>query len=145
MSLLSKIVPKGIRKLTWKKVGHAAKVVVPLAAAVAIPGVGGLLVKGVTAAGSVAGKLASRTAATVGNVAKAASKTAGDLADDISSVRQSVDDARDSLRESAEGVDRAIYGPLPSQSFGAFVQQNGTLLMVGVVGLVLLVVVMRRK
>jgi hypothetical protein len=142
VSLLAKIVPRGLRKLTWKKVGKVAKVAVPLAAAVAIPGLGGVLVKGVTAIGGVARKGAS----TVGNIAKAAGSTAEELASSAIDTFKSVEDARRQVEDAANAVDRATHHqPTAGQNAASFIEQHGTVLALAAVGVVLLFVLVRRK
>lgn len=142
MSLFSKIVPRGLRKLTWKKVGKALPFVAG-AAALALPGVGTAVAAGVAKGAGKLTRGAGRTAATIGSIAKSATSAAGEIAQDALSSREAIDRARAELAADSEAFDRALHGPAAYQ-VPAFFQNPATIaLLVG--GALVLILALRRK
>jgi hypothetical protein len=145
-STISFKIPKGIRKLTLKKVAAPLAVV---AGAVLLPGVGGAVVAGLGAAGKAVAGAVKGTAATVGNVAKAAGSTALSttsavagaateigaarkaLGQDVADSQAALDYARKQMADQASGN---TAGTPPSAPLGA----NMGVMVVALLGVFLL-------
>jgi hypothetical protein len=155
VSLFAKLVPRGIRKLTWKKVGKALPVIAGVGA-LAIPGVGPAVAAGIGAAASKAGSIIKGGASVIGSVAKGAGtiasaggSAAGEIANrvhetatDLAVNRSAVDDARRQLQDDVTSIDRSLSGPFPAQ-LPAFNSPQG-LLAIGALVVIVILIARRR-
>jgi hypothetical protein len=156
VSLWAKIVPRGIRKLTWKKVGKAAKVALPIAGALLIPGVGGAIVKGATAAAGLAGKVAKTAGGVVSGVAKAGSSAVGEIAGAVEGAAGDVggavsdsagvlDRVERRIQDEALAADRALGGGLLNLKFPIDLGKATTPILLGAAALVLFLLLRKGK